>query len=109
VRALPLLQSGRDFDKLDGQAAVRKLACAPPATASAPSCRNLGGTVFANFQDGAIRGLDVARMIRSLTVGHAVGMAGTKEEPPTSPAFGLVPRRRVRRPPTISSSARWSR
>src|SRR5260221_13890707 len=41
---------------------------------------NLGGTVFANFQDGAIRGLNVARMIRSLTSGTLSGWQETKEE-----------------------------
>jgi AsmA protein len=34
---------------------------------------NLSGTVFAVFQDGAIRGVNVARMIRSLTSGTLSG------------------------------------
>src|SRR5260370_27841334 len=41
---------------------------------------NLGGTVFANFRDGAIRGLNVARMIRSLTSGTLSGWQETREE-----------------------------
>ena len=39
---------------------------------------NLSGTVFAVFQDGAIRGLNVAQMIRSLTASTAVRMAGER-------------------------------
>ena len=38
VRALPLLTSLADFDKLDGKMQA-KIACAPPAPARAPSCR----------------------------------------------------------------------
>jgi AsmA protein len=41
---------------------------------------NLSGTVFANFQDGAIRGLNVAQMIRSLTSGTLSGWQGTREQ-----------------------------
>jgi AsmA protein len=79
VRALPLLQSAADFDKLDGKLqakiGVRSSGNSQPAIMS-----NLGGTVFANFQDGAIRGLNVARMIRSLTSGTLSGWQETREE-----------------------------
>src|SRR5258705_5803726 len=79
VRALPLLQSAADFDKLDGklqaEIRVRSLRNSQRAIMS-----NLGGTVFANFQDGAIRGLNVARMIRSLTSGTLSGWQETKKE-----------------------------
>jgi AsmA protein len=41
---------------------------------------NLSGTAFLNFQDGAIRGLNVARMIRSLTSATLTGWQETKDE-----------------------------
>jgi AsmA protein len=41
---------------------------------------NLGGTVFANFQDGAIRGLNVAQMIRSLTASTLSGWQESQEQ-----------------------------
>jgi AsmA protein len=72
VRALPLLSSVADFDKLDGKMqakiAVRSTGSSPRAIMS-----NLNGTVFTVFQDGAIRGLNVAKMIRSLTAGTLSG------------------------------------
>jgi AsmA protein len=72
VRALPLLSSVADFDKLDGKMqakiAVRSAGTSPRAIMS-----NLNGTVFTIFQDGAIRGLNVARMIRALTSGTLSG------------------------------------
>jgi AsmA protein len=79
VRALPLLTSAADFDKLDGKMqakiAVRSSGASPRAILS-----NLTGTVFANFQDGAIRGLNVAQMIRSLTSGTLSGWQEAKEQ-----------------------------
>ena len=72
VRALPLLSSVADFDKLDGKMqakiAVRSTGASPRAIMS-----NLNGTVFTVFQDGAIRGLNVAKMVRSLTSGTLSG------------------------------------
>ena len=41
---------------------------------------NLDGTVFAVFQDGAIRGVNVAQMIRSLTSGTLSGWQENKEQ-----------------------------
>jgi AsmA protein len=41
---------------------------------------NLGGTVFAVFQDGAIRGVNVAQMIRSLTSGTLSGWQQNNEQ-----------------------------
>ena len=41
---------------------------------------NLSGTAFVNFQDGAIRGLNVAQMIRSLTSGTLSGWQESKEQ-----------------------------
>jgi AsmA protein len=79
VRALPLLKSAADFDKLDGKLqakiAVRSSGASPRAIMS-----NLGGTVFANFADGAIRGINVAQMIRSLTSGTLSGWQEAKEQ-----------------------------
>jgi AsmA protein len=79
VRALPLLKSAAGFDKLDGKLqakiAVRATGGSPRAILS-----NLAGTVFANFQDGAIRGLNVAQMIRSLTSGTLSGWQETREQ-----------------------------
>ncbi len=79
VRALPLLKSAADFDKLDGKLqakiAVRSSGASPSAIMS-----NLGGTAFANFRDGAIRGLNVAQMIRSLTSGTLSGWQETREQ-----------------------------
>ena len=79
MRALPLLRSVADFDKLDGKMqakiSVRSAGASPRAIMS-----NLGGTVFANFQDGAIRGLNVAQMIRSLTSSTLSGWQEGKEQ-----------------------------
>jgi AsmA protein len=79
VRALPLLQSAADFDKLDGKLQA-KIGVRSSGNSQRAIMSNLGGTVFANFQDGAIRGLNVARMIRSLTSGTLSGWQETKEE-----------------------------
>jgi AsmA protein len=79
VRALPLLQSAADFDKLDGKmqakVSTRSQGNSPRAIMS-----NLSGTVFVNFQDGAIRGLNVAQMIRSLTASTLSGWQEGKEQ-----------------------------
>ena len=79
VRALPLLQSVADFDKIDGKMqakiAVRSYGMSPHAIMS-----NLSGTLFANFQDGAIKGLNVAQMIRNLTASTLSGWQEGKEQ-----------------------------
>jgi AsmA protein len=79
VRALPLLRSAAGFDKLDG-----KLQAKITVRADGPSQRaimsNLSGTVFANLQDGEIRGLNVAQMIRALTSGTLSGWQEGKEQ-----------------------------
>ena len=79
VRALPLLKSAADFDKLDGKLQA-KIAVRSSGASQRAIMSNLGGTVFANFQDGAIRGLNVAQMIRSLTSGTLSGWQETKEQ-----------------------------
>jgi AsmA protein len=79
VRALPLLQSAADFDKLDGKMqakiSVRSFGMSQRAIMS-----NLSGTVFANFQDGSIRGLNVAQMIRNLTASPLSGWQEGREQ-----------------------------
>ena len=72
VRALPLLSSVADFDKLDGKMQA-KIAVLSAGTSPRAIMANLNGTVFTVFQDGAIRGLNVAKMIRSLTSGTLSG------------------------------------
>ncbi len=79
VRALPLLRAAADFDKLDGKLQA-KIAVRSAGTSQRAIMSNLGGTVVANFQDGAIRGLNVARMIRSLTSGTLSGWQETSEQ-----------------------------
>jgi AsmA protein len=79
VRALPLLQNAAGFDKLDGKMqakiSVRSFGMSPRAIMS-----NLSGTVFANFQDGAIRGLNLTQMIRNLTSSPLSGWQEGKEQ-----------------------------
>ena len=72
VRALPLLTAAADFDKLDGKMQA-KIAVRSSGTSQRAIMSNLNGTVFVVFQDGAIRGLNVAKMIRSLTSGTLSG------------------------------------
>jgi AsmA protein len=79
VRALPLLKSAADFDSLDGRLQaridVRSFGQSQEAIMS-----NLSGNATANFQDGAIRGLNVAQMIRSLTSGTLSGWQESREQ-----------------------------
>jgi AsmA protein len=79
VRALPLLKSAADFDSLDGRLQaridVRSFGQSQQAIMS-----NMAGAVTANFQDGAIRGLNVAQMIRSLTSGMLSGWQDSREQ-----------------------------
>jgi AsmA protein len=79
VRALPLLRSAADFDKLDGRLQA-KLALRSIGNSQRAIMSNLTGTVFANFQDGQIRGLNVAQMIRSLTASTLSGWQESKEQ-----------------------------
>ena len=79
VRALPLLRSAAGFDKLDGKLQA-KMALRSAGNSQRAIMSNLGGTVFTNFQDGAIRGLNVAQMIRSLTSGTLSGWQEGKEQ-----------------------------
>jgi AsmA protein len=66
VRALPLLTSLADFDKIDGKMQAKFAAQSAGASQHA-IMSNMSGTAFVIFQDGSIRGVNVAQMIRSLT------------------------------------------
>ena len=79
VRALPLLRSAADFDKLDGKMQA-KIGVRATGTSQRAIMANLNGTVFAVLQDGAIKGLNVAQMIRSLTAGTLSGWPEGKEQ-----------------------------
>jgi AsmA protein len=79
VRALPLLRSVADFDKLDGKMQA-KIVVRSAGNSQRAILSNLGGNVFAVFADGAIRGLNVAQMIRSLTSGTLSGWQEGKEQ-----------------------------
>ena len=68
-----------DFDKLDGKMQA-KIAVRSTGASQRAIMSNLDGTVFAGFQDGAIRGLNVAQMIRSLTSGTLSGWQEGKEQ-----------------------------
>jgi AsmA protein len=72
VRALPLLRSLADFDKLDGRMQA-KIAVRSSGNSQRAIMANMSGTAFAVFRDGAIRGLSVAQMIRSLTTSPLSG------------------------------------
>lgn len=72
VQALPLLTSLAGFDRIDGKLQA-KLALRSAGGSQRALMSNLQGTVFADFRDGAIRGINVARMIRSLTSGTLSG------------------------------------
>jgi len=79
VRALPLLQALAGFDKLDGKMQA-KIAVRSVGASQRAIMANLNGSAFLNFQDGAIKGLNLARMIRSLTSATLSGWQETREE-----------------------------
>jgi AsmA protein len=79
VRALPLLRGAAGFDKVDGKLQA-KLTLRSNGQSQRAIMSNLNGTVFANFQDGAIKGLNVAQMIRSLTSNTLSGWQEGKEQ-----------------------------
>jgi AsmA protein len=72
VGALPLLQGAADFDRLDGKLQA-KLSLQSSGGSQRAIMSNLDGTAFVVFQDGMIRGVNVAQMIRSLTSGTLSG------------------------------------
>lgn len=79
VRALPLLQGLAEFDRIDGKLQA-KLALRSAGTSQRALMANMQGTAFVNFQDGAIRGINVAQMIRSLTSGALSGWQESQEQ-----------------------------
>jgi AsmA protein len=79
VRALPLLSSVAGFDSLDGKLQA-KIDVRSSGRSQQAIMSNLAGTVDANFADGAIRGLNVAQMIRSLTTGMLSGWQENREQ-----------------------------
>ena len=79
VRALPLLRSLADFDKLDGRMQA-KISVRSSGNSQRAIMSNMSGTAFAVFQDGAIKGLNVAQMIRSLTASTLSGWQESEEK-----------------------------
>ncbi|MEI9926239.1 MAG: AsmA family protein [Bradyrhizobium sp.] len=79
VRALPMLRSAAGFDKLDGKMQA-KISVRSTGQSQRAIMSNLNGTTFATFQDGAIRGLNVAQMIRSLTASTLSGWQESREQ-----------------------------
>jgi AsmA protein len=78
VRALPLLTSAAGFDKLDGRLQA-KIDVRSSGETQQAIMSGLAGTAVANFRDGAIRGINVAQMIRSLTSGTLSGWQESRE------------------------------
>jgi AsmA protein len=79
VRALPLLSGLADFDKIDGNMQA-KLAFRSGGSSQRAIMAGLSGTAFVVFQDGAIRDLNIAKMIRSLTSGTLSGWQGGRDQ-----------------------------
>jgi AsmA protein len=79
VRALPLLKGLADFDKIDGRLQT-KIAVRSSGISQRAIMDNMSGTTFAMFQDGAIKGLNVAQMIRSLTASTLSGWQESSEQ-----------------------------
>jgi AsmA protein len=72
VRALPLLSSLADFDNVDGR--MRATADVRGTGVSARAIMSsLTGTASIDVRDGAIRNLNIAKMIRALTSGTLSG------------------------------------
>jgi AsmA protein len=78
VRALPLLQNLADFDRLDARMQA-KLALRSSGASQQSIMSNLSGSAFLMFQDGAIRGINVAQMVRQLTSNPLTGWQDAKE------------------------------
>lgn len=79
VRALPLLQGLADFDRIDGRMQA-KISVRSSGTSQRAIMSGMAGTAFVVFQDGAIRGLNVAQMIRSLTASTLSGWQESEEK-----------------------------
>jgi AsmA protein len=79
ISALPLFKGLADFDKLDGKMQA-KLALRSQGNSQRAIMSSIDGTAFTNFRDGAIKGLNVAQMIRSLTSGTLSGWQQSNEQ-----------------------------
>ena len=79
VRALPLLKGLADFDKLDGKLQT-KISVRSSGNSQRAIMANMSGTTFAVFQDGSIKGLNIAQMIRSLTASTLSGWQESNEQ-----------------------------
>lgn len=79
VRALPLLDGLADFDRLDGKMQA-KISVRSSGTSQRAIMSNMAGTAFIVFQDGTIKGLNVAQMIRSLTASTLSGWQASEEK-----------------------------
>src|SRR6516164_5498042 len=77
--ALPLLSGLAEFDKIDGKMQA-KIAARSGGGSQRAIMSNLSGTAFVIFQDGQIRGLNVALMIRQLTASTLSGWQEQKEQ-----------------------------
>uniref|UniRef100_E6VEZ6 AsmA family protein n=1 Tax=Rhodopseudomonas palustris (strain DX-1) TaxID=652103 RepID=E6VEZ6_RHOPX len=66
VQALPLLDGLTDFDRLDGKMQA-KLALRSSGGSARAIASGLNGSAAIGLRDGAIRGIDITRMIRNLT------------------------------------------
>lgn len=72
VRALPLLNALGDFTSLDGKM-QSQIDVRTTGRTQRELLSNLSGTTTADFQDGQIRGINLAQMIRSLTASTLQG------------------------------------
>jgi AsmA protein len=79
VRALPLLTSLGNFDKIDGVMQV-KLAARSAGASQHAIMSNASGTLFAAFQNGEIRGVNIAQMMRDLTASTLKGWQEQKSQ-----------------------------
>jgi AsmA protein len=74
-----MLRSLADFNKLDGKMQT-KISVRSSGNSQRAIIGNLSGTIFAIFQDGQIRGLNVAQMIRSLTSSTLSGWQESEQQ-----------------------------
>ena len=73
------MQGLADFDKIDGKMQA-KISVRSAGTSQRAIMSNMAGTAFVVFQDGAIKGLNVAQMIRSLTASTLSGWQESEEK-----------------------------
>ena len=79
VHALPLLSSLAEFDKIDAKMQA-KIAAKSAGSSQHAIMSGISGTAFVIFQNGQIRGLNVAQMIRNLTASPLSGWQEQKEQ-----------------------------